>query len=83
MAEFVWNSMPEGATNKNPQLSVEEAWDVAAFIVSQPRPVKFFPEDYRDYSKKPVDYPFGPYADTFSELQHKYGPFGAMKKKLQ
>ncbi|TRZ75539.1 MAG: cytochrome C, partial [Chitinophagaceae bacterium] len=24
---------------------------------------------------KPVDYPFGPYADTFSEQQHKFGPF--------
>ena len=83
MAEFIRNSMPEGATNKNPQLSVEEAWDVASFIVSQPRPVKFFPEDYRDYSKKPVDYPFGPYADTFSEQQHKYGPFGPMTKQTK
>jgi thiosulfate dehydrogenase len=24
---------------------------------------------------KPFDYPFGPYADTFSVAQHKYGPF--------
>jgi thiosulfate dehydrogenase len=31
-------------------------------------------------STKPVDYPFGPYADGFSETQHKYGPFGMMKK---
>jgi len=25
---------------------------------------------------KPVDHPFGPYADDFNELVHKYGPFG-------
>jgi thiosulfate dehydrogenase len=26
-----------------------------------------------------MDFPFGPYADAFSEKQHKYGPFKPIK----
>lgn len=81
MAGFIRNNMPFGANWKQPQLTEEQAWDVAAYIVSQQRPVKTFPNDWRDLSKKPADYPFGPYTDTFSETRHKYGPFTAMKKK--
>ncbi|HWR32811.1 MAG TPA: hypothetical protein VN451_04770, partial [Chitinophagaceae bacterium] len=57
------------------QLSDEEAWDVAAFISSQSRQEKKFPQDWSKPETKPPDYPFGPYADHFSEQQHKYGPF--------
>ncbi|MCB0768664.1 MAG: cytochrome C, partial [Flavobacteriales bacterium] len=57
-------------------LTDEEAWDVAAFVNSQPRPVKDLTGDWPDISKKPIDHPFGPYSDTFTETQHKYGPFG-------
>lgn len=64
--------MPFGAA----QLTDEEAWDVAAFVNSQPRPVKVFPDDWPVISTKPADHPFGPFGDTFSEQQHKYGPFG-------
>ena len=75
-AGYVKNNMPFGEVEyHNPQLSNEEAWDVAAFVNSQPRPSKFFKEDWPDISKKPVDHPFGPFADGFSEEQHKYGPF--------
>jgi thiosulfate dehydrogenase len=31
--------------------------------------------------EKLFDYPFGPYADGFSEEQHKYGPFKPIKEK--
>ena len=31
--------------------------------------------DFPDLLDKPVDTPYGPYADGFSEEQHKYGPF--------
>ncbi|HMG69154.1 MAG TPA: c-type cytochrome [Chitinophagaceae bacterium] len=76
LASFVKNNMPLGlASHSAPQLSDEDAWDVAAFIISQPRPEKFFAEDWPGIEKKPVDYPYGPYADNFSEKQHKYGPF--------
>lgn len=74
-AAYVRNNMPEGTTYLNPVLSVEEAWDVAAYINSLPRPVKDISRDWPDISRKPVDHPFGPYADTLTEHQHKYGPF--------
>jgi thiosulfate dehydrogenase len=82
LAGFIKNNMPfEEASKDNPVLSDEQAWDVAAFISSQPRPVKSFSSDWPKISSKPVDYPFGPYTDNFSEQQHKYGPFVVMKKK--
>jgi thiosulfate dehydrogenase len=67
--------MPLGTTFANTQLTVEQAWDVAAFVNSQSRPSKNVSSDYPDISSKPVDYPFGPYSDSFSVGQHKYGPF--------
>ena len=85
-AGFVKNSMPFGqADYSNPQLTNEECWDVAAFVNSQPRPRKDLSSDWPDISKKPIDHPFGPYADGFTEEQHKFGPFTpiaeARKKK--
>ncbi|MCU0379629.1 MAG: c-type cytochrome [Chitinophagaceae bacterium] len=80
-AGYVKASMPFGlADHKNPQLSDAEAWDVAAFVNSQPRPKKDLSGDWPDISKKPLDHPFGPYADGFTENQHKYGPFGPIEK---
>lgn len=67
--------MPQGTTFNSPQLTDEEAWDVAAFVVAQKRPHKDVPKDWPDISKKPIDHPFGPYADRFTETQHKFGPF--------
>ncbi|WP_184550088.1 c-type cytochrome [Mucilaginibacter sp. FT3.2] len=75
LAGFVKNNMPFGATYENPQLTDEEAWDIAAFINTQPRPHKNQHNDWIDLKNKPMDFPFGPYADTFSEKQHKLGPF--------
>ncbi len=76
LAAYVQANMPFGVSYLSPQLSDEEAWDVAAFINSQPRPThRFLAEDWPDIAKKTFDHPFGPYADTFSEIQHKYGPF--------
>jgi thiosulfate dehydrogenase len=75
MAAFVKYNMPFTAIHIPPQLTDEEAWDVAAFINSQPRTEKFFIYDWPNKLTKPVDHPFGPYADSFSEQQHKYGPF--------
>ncbi|MCS6990288.1 MAG: c-type cytochrome [Chitinophagales bacterium] len=85
-AKFVKNNMPLGATYKNPLLTDEEAYDVAAYVNSQPRPHLPVPHDWPDISKKPIDHPFGPYADTFSERQHKYGPWKPIeeeRKKLE
>ena len=74
-AKYVKYNMPQGTTYQSPQLSDEEAWDVAAYILSQKRQHINFPKDWPDKSKKPFDHPFGPYADNFTEAQHKLGPF--------
>jgi len=80
-AGYIHDNMPYGsATHANAQLTIEESWDIAAFVNSQPRPDKKFKEDWPDISKKPIDHPFGPYADGFSEVQHKYGPYPPIKK---
>lgn len=75
-AGYVKDNMPfNQAAHASPALTNEEAWDVAAFVNSRPRPVKDLRNDWPDISKKPVDHPFGPYTDGFSEQQHKFGPF--------
>ncbi|GAC1310134.1 MAG: hypothetical protein NVSMB24_26780 [Mucilaginibacter sp.] len=79
-AGFVKNNMPFGATYQNPQLTDGEAWNVAAFVNSQPRPHKDQKRDYPDLNKKPIDLPFGPYGDHFSAKQHKFGPFGPIQQ---
>lgn len=83
LAGYLKANMPLGSTWDNPQLTDEEAWDIAAYVNSMPRPNKRFPADWPDISKKPIDHPFGPFADSFSEKQHKYGPFRPIKKWYQ
>lgn len=81
LAGFVKTNMPFLlATYNHPVLSDEESWDVAAYINSQPRPGKDISQDWPDISKKPIDHPFGPYSDGFSEDQHKFGPFQPIKE---
>lgn len=82
-ANFVHFNMPHGVDYLNPGLSVAQAWDVAAYIVSQPRPKKAgLDKDFPDLLKKPVDAAYGPYADGFSERQHKYGPFAPIRAAI-
>lgn len=78
LAGYAKDNMPFGYSHNTAFLSDEQAWDVAAFINSQPRPQLTFNEDWPNISKKPFDHPFGPYADSFTSRQHKYGPFGPM-----
>ena len=76
MAGYVYTNMPfNQAMPGKPKLSMEEAWDVSAYVNSMPRPQQKFAEDWPNIAKKPFDHPFGPYTDGFSEQQHKYGPF--------
>jgi len=82
-ANFVHSNMPQGADYLNPVLSPADAWDVAAFVVSQPRPHKAgLEKDFPDLADKPVDTPYGPYIDGFGEAQHKYGPFAPIRAAL-
>ena len=72
--------MPLGATFERPLLTDEQAWDVAAYVNSMSRPGKDLSMDWPDISKKPIDHPFGPFLDEFSEDQHKFGPFKPIKE---
>jgi thiosulfate dehydrogenase len=86
LAGYVKYNMPLGSTYTNAQLSDEECWDVAAYVNSQPRPLKNLKGDWPLIAEKPIDHPFGPFADTFSETQHKLGPFqpiADMKKEAK
>lgn len=74
-AGYVKSNMPYGITFESPFLTDEEAWDVAAYVNSLPRPEKDLSMDWPDISRKPFDHPFKPYSDGFSEKEHKYGPF--------
>jgi thiosulfate dehydrogenase len=75
-AEFIKGNMPFGTTYENVVLTDEEAYDVAGYINSMNRPNMANREkDFPDLLKKPISTPYGPYADTFSMEQHKYGPF--------
>jgi thiosulfate dehydrogenase len=83
-AAFVKNNMPLGATFADPAISDEEAYDVAAYINSQPRPEKAdLEKDFPDRLKKPVYAPFPPWIDGFSAEQHKYGPFEPIRKRMR
>lgn len=79
LARFIRYNMPFDKTAGILVITEEEAWDIAAFINSQPRPEFDISHDWPLMSTKPVDYPFGPYADSFSALRHKYGPWTNMK----
>lgn len=75
-ASFIRANMPLGTKYDAPVLSVEDAWDVAAYINSHERPVRAnLDRDYPNRARKPVDAPFPPYTDKFPAEQHKYGPF--------
>lgn len=78
-AGFIQNNMPYPINFNNPVLTNEQAWDIAAYVNSNDRPVKDHSKDYiADISKKPFDFPFAPYTDGFTQAQHKYGPYTDM-----
>jgi thiosulfate dehydrogenase len=81
LAGYIKNNMPFlQTTHEKPTLSDEQSWDLAAYINSQPRPHMNQSKDWPNIKKKPFDYPYGPYADSFSEQQHKFGPYQIIVK---
>lgn len=71
-SRFIKARMPLG----QPDLTDDQAFDVAALVNSQPRPaMPNLEADYPDRTLKPIDNGYGPYADNFPQDQHKYGPF--------
>jgi len=82
-ANFIHFNMPHGADYLDPRLTDEQAWDIAAYVLSQPRPqLAGLSHDFPNLLLKPVDAAYGPYADRFSERQHKYGPFGPIQAAI-
>lgn len=82
MARFIKGNMPDKkAFWSKPFLTDEQCLDVAAFINDDrihSRPDKRNKEAFPDYPEirsKALDYGTGPFIDTFSELQHKFGPY--------
>ncbi len=78
VAQWLIANMPyDKATYAKPLLTPAEALDLAAFInddsIHQRPLVK--ETGYLHYEEKAIDYDHGPYNDTFSVAQHKYGPF--------
>jgi len=83
-ANFIHFNMPHGTDYLDPRLSVDNAWDIAAYVLSHPRPSRVgFERDFPDLFLKPVDAPYGPYVDNFSERQHKYGPFAPIRAEIK
>ncbi len=84
---FVMNNMPLGTTHDAPTLSVDDAYDVMAFVNTQPRVEKAnLEKDFPNLYRKPPDMPFPPFVDSFPLDQHKYGPFApivAETKRLE
>lgn len=79
-ASFAHANMPFGTTWENPALSEDDAWDAAAYVVSQPRPhAEGLERDFPNRLQKPVDAPYGPYPDSFPPEQHRFGPFQPIK----
>ena len=82
--QYVYVNMPFGqATWDKPALSKDDAYDVAGFVISHPRQPREgeVAKDFSNPYDKPEDFPWGPYVDSFSETQHKYGPFEAIRRE--
>lgn len=76
-ARFIKARMPLG----QPDLSDDEAYDVAAYMNSHERPQRANLEvDFPDINRKPVDSPYPPYGDNFPHEQHLLGPFEPIRE---
>lgn len=83
-AGFIKGNMPSGVTHTSAVLTDEQAFDVAAYINSQPRPVKANLEgDFPARHNKPVDAAFPPYTPGFTAEQHKFGPWPPIQQARQ
>jgi thiosulfate dehydrogenase len=83
-AAYALHNMPLGTKFTAPVLTDADAYDVAGYLVSQDRPVKSdLDKDYPIRLQKPVDAPYGPYADGFTQAQHALGPFDPIRARVR
>lgn len=75
---FIYANMPLGVTVDKPTLSVEQAYDVAAFVESLPRPERAGrDQDFPNPAFRPSDYPVPAYfkGDKTALEKARYGPY--------
>jgi thiosulfate dehydrogenase len=83
-ASFIRANMPFGTDFEHPVLAPQDAFDVAVFMNSQPRPHKARVEsDYPNPSLKPADAAYPPFADPFPAEQHRLGPWAPIQQWLK
>lgn len=83
-AAFIKHNMPQGTTHAAPVLSDDEAFDVAGYVLSKPRPLKAgLDKDFPARWNKPVDAAFPPYVDDASAEQHRYGPYPPLMEQAK
>jgi len=79
---FIRQNMPLGASHTATVLNDDEAYDVTAYVLSKPRPVKAHLEaDFPARWNKPIDAAFPPYMLGGSADQYRYGPFAPLAAK--
>jgi len=83
-AAFIHANMPLGTDYAHPVLSVQDAFDVAVFIDSQPRPHHADGElDFPDRALKPADATYPPFLGPFPPAQHLTGPWPPIQQWLK
>jgi len=83
-ANFIRANMPHGTTFESPLLSVQDAFDVAVFIDSQPRPHRTGNDlDYPDRALKPADATYPPFLGPFPPAQHITGPWQPIQQWMK
>jgi thiosulfate dehydrogenase len=78
-ADFIYSTMPLGASGENPILTPKEAYDVAAYLNMDDkyRPRKINRDrDFPDVRVKVPDQELGPYLDEANAPFYKHGPYG-------
>lgn len=81
---FVKHNMPQGTNHASPALSDDEAYDVSAYMLSKPRPIKTgLEKDFPARWNKPIDAAFPPYVHGATADQHRYGPFPPLAEEAR
>jgi thiosulfate dehydrogenase len=80
-ANFIRANMPFGTDYAHPVLSAQDAFDVAAFVDSQPRPHRLGNErDFPNRALKPADATYPPFLGPFPQSQHLTGPWQPIRQ---
>ena len=83
-ANFIRANMPFGTDYAHPVLSAQDAFDVAVFIDSQPRPHRLGNErDFPDRALKPADATYPPFLGPFPPSQHLTGPWQPIQQWMK